>query len=137
MSGKVSGPNVRPVIACDRAENWGGGFSLHRFRHQVARPCTFAELTYYLQVTNGSGSHTFEIQQVSLLDQNPGRIIPLGSLTIDVGADRTAVREARQVFRPVLFWIPDQYEFLLYSGMTRGRYLPGEMWERSGLLPGA
>jgi hypothetical protein len=126
-NGKASGeggrvPQVRYFIPCDRVERRHGGdaYSLTRVRHEIPNPVgspfprLYAELWFYLQLTDGTGSHALQIQQVCLRDQE--RIFRWPSFTVDMGTDPTAVHEWPLRLSQVVFWEPGQCEFLLYCG---------------------
>jgi hypothetical protein len=115
-------PVVRYFIPCDEARRWqgGGAYSLTRVRHSLRGPAgggylrTYPELWFYLQVTDGTGRHTFRIHQVCIQDQT--LIYRWPAFQLDLQANPAAVHELAVRLPHVVFWRPGQYEFALFEG---------------------
>ena len=129
MNRKFRIPVVRHFIACERIDTAAGSaqteYSLHNVIHAirtlpgVGYPRIHPLLYLFAQMTNGRGSHSFQIQKVLLDDESTYTCPPV---ILDLGADPLVVHAYPFRLKNIRFQRAGLYEFrLLCDGQVIAR----------------
>ena len=120
-------PVVRHFIACEgyRRDPGRENYSLINVIHRLTPlpgegyPRIHPAITLFVQMSDGRGNHSFQVQKVFLDDESTSST---GSVTLDFGNDPLIVHSRPFVLKRVFFPVPGYYEFrLLCNGHVIAR----------------